>query len=244
MRNMFLAPILATVLFLPSTAVVRADHHADKAPPRTITITGEGKLKVRPDTASISAGVVTQADTARNALDKNTERMQQVMNGLVELGIPKNDLQTSQFSVNPVYSRPPAKPGGLRLEPKIIGYRVSNTATAIVRELPRLGGILDKVVSLGANSISGPSFFIDKLEPLLDKARSKAVANALQKAKLLSRAAGVELGEIITIREGGGYAPRSEMHRAMAMDMEAAQVPIAAGMQEIRATVILVIAIK
>ena len=115
-----------------------------------------------------------------------------------------------------------------------------------MRDLKKIGSVLDKVVTLGANSVNGPSFFVDKPEPLLDEARQEAVADALRKAKLLSEAAGVELGEIITIREGGGYAPQPKrMHRAMAMEMDAGgAVPIAAGTQEIRATVNLVIAIK
>ncbi len=246
MRDFFLAPLLVTTLWLLPTAVTCADHDADEKPPRTITVNGEGKIKVKPDTASVSAGVVTQAATAREALDKNSERMRQVMQGLREAGIAEDDLQTSQFSVSPVYSRPPRKPNVPRQEPTIVGYRVSNTATAIVRKLADLGGVLDKVVTLGANSISGPSFFTDKPEPLLDEARKKAVANAMRKAKLLADAAGVELGEIMTIHEGGGYAPQPKrMHRAMAMEMDAGgAVPIAAGTQEIRATVNLVIEIE
>jgi uncharacterized protein YggE len=243
-RGMYAAAV-TTLLLLP-TALAHADHHANEKPPRTITVNGEGKLKVKPDTASVSAGVVTEAATAREALDNNTERMQQVMQGLREAGIGEDDLQTSQFSVSPVYSRPPRKPSGPRVDPKIVGYRVTNTATAIVRDLKKIGGVLDKVVTLGANSVNGPSFFVDKPEPLLDEAREKAVADALRKARLLAKAADVQLGAIQTIREGGGYAPQPKrMHRAMAMEMDAGgAVPIAAGTQEIRATVNLVIAIE
>ena len=245
MRNFLVVRLLITALWLLPTAIACADHHTDEKPLRTITVNGEGKLKVKPDTASVSAGVVTQAATAREALDKNSERMRQVMQALRQAGIAQDDLQTSQFSVSPVYSRPPRKPNAPQQEPTIVGYRVSNTATAIVRKLADLGGVLDKVVTLGANSISGPSFFTEKPEPILDEARQKAVTNALQKAKLLAEAAGVELGPIMKIQEGGGYAPQpKKMYRAMAMEMDAASVPIAAGTQEIRATVNLVIAIE
>lgn len=242
MRNAVLFPLLATgVLFVPSAA--RAGHQAAEKPPRTITVTGEGKVKVKPDTASVSAGVVTEADTARAALDKNTERMLQVMGGLLEAGIAQDDLQTSQFSVSPVYSRPPRNPSGPRVDPKIIGYRVSNTVTAIVRDLERIGSVLDKVVTLGANSVGGPSFFLDEPRPRLDEARKQAVADALRKAELLSAAAGVKLGEILTLREGRGYEPQPEMMRSKAMEMSSSAVPIAAGTQQLRATVTLVIAI-
>ncbi|MAB78042.1 MAG: hypothetical protein CMJ89_01700 [Planctomycetes bacterium] len=242
MHNAVLFPLLATgALFCPSVA--RAGQQAAEKPPRTITVTGEGKVKVRPDTASVSAGVVTEADTARAALDKNTERMLQVMGGLLEAGIAQDDLQTSQFSVSPVYSRPPRNPSGPRVDPKIIGYRVSNTVTAIVRDLERVGSVLDKVVTLGANSVGGPSFFLDEPRPRLDEARKQAVADALRKAELLSAAAGVKLGEILTLREGRGYEPQPEMMRSKAMEMSSSAVPIAAGTQQLRATVTLVIAI-
>ncbi|MDE0939445.1 MAG: SIMPL domain-containing protein [Pirellulales bacterium] len=234
----------ALLLSLPAP-LLWADHHEAEKPPRTITVAGEGKVKTKPDTASISAGVVTEADTAREALDKNTERMQQVMQGLLEAGISQDDLQTSQFSVSPVYSRLSRKAGAPRVDPKIVSYRVTNTATAIIRDLTKIGGVLDKVIKLGANSVSGPSFFVDKPGPLLDEAREKAVADALRKARLLAKAAEVKLGAIQTIREGGGYAPQPRrMNRAMAMDMEAKSVPIAAGSQEIRATVNIVLTIE
>lgn len=241
-----LCRLLTFALFLSLPApLLWADHHEEEKPPRTIAVAGEGKVKTKPDTASISAGVVTEADTAREALDKNTERMQQVMQGLLEAGISQDDLQTSQFSVSPVYSRLSRKAGAPRVDPKIVGYRVTNTATAIIRDLTKIGGVLDKVIKLGANSVSGPSFFVDKPGPLLDEAREKAVADALRKARLLAKAADVQLGAIQTIREGGGYAPQPRrMNRAMAMDMEAKSVPIAAGTQEIRATVNIVLTIE
>ena len=238
---------LLTVAMLLSLSIpsVWADHHEGEKPPRTITVSGEGKVKTKPDTASISAGVVTEADTAREALDKNSDQMQKVMAGMRKAGIAEDDLQTAQFSVSPIYSRPTRKAGAPRVDPKIAGYRVSNTATGIIRNLKKVGPILDQVITLGANSVSGPSFFINKPGPLLDEAREKAVADAVRKARLLAKAADVELGVIQTIREGGGYAPQPRMmNRAMAMDMEAKAVPIAAGSQEIRASVNIVFAIE
>ena len=225
--------------------IADADHHGHEKQVRTITVSGEGKVKTKPDTASISAGVVTEAETAREALDKNNDQMQEVMAGMREAGIAEDDLQTAQFSVSPIYSRPTRKAGAPRVDPKIVGYRVSNTATGIIRDLKQVGPILDKVITLGANSVNGPSFYINKPGPLLDEAREKAVAEALRKADLLAQAAKVQLGEIQTIREGGGYAPQPRMmNRAMAMDMEAKSVPIASGSQEIRASVNMVIAIE
>lgn len=234
----------ALLLSLP-LPIADADHHEHEKQVRTITVSGEGKVKTKPDTASISAGVVTEGETAREALSRNNDQMQEVMAGMREAGIAEDDLQTAQFSVSPIYSRPKRKAGAPRIDPKIVGYRVSNTATGIIRNLKQVGPILDKVITLGANSVSGPSFFVDKPGPLLDEAREKAVADALRKARLLAKAAEVKLGAIQTIREGGGYAPQPRMmNRAMAMDMEAKSVPIASGSQEIRATVNIVLTIE
>jgi len=243
MINRLLTAAMLLSLSIPSAW---ADHHEADKFPRTITVSGEGKVKVKPDTASISAGVVTEAETAREALNKNSDQMQEVMAGMREAGIAEDDLQTAQFSVSPVYSRMPRKAGAPRVDPKIVGYRVSNTATGIIRNLDDVGPILDKVITLGANSVNGPSFFVEKPGPLLDEARKKAVADALRKANLLAEAAEVQLGAIQTIREGGGYAPQPRMMNrgGMAMDMEAKAVPIAAGSQEIRASVNIVIAIE
>ena len=244
-RYRFISSLAFILLCCNATTSEADDHHADDRPVRTITVSGEGKVKTKPDTASITAGVVTEAPTAREALNKNTDQMKEVMGGMRDAGIAEDDLQTSQFSVNPIYSRPPRRPNTPNEDPKIIGYRVSNTATGIIRDLKQVGTILDKVITLGANSVSGPSFFINEPRPLLDKARKQAVTEALRKADLLAQAADVQLGAIQTIREGGGYAPQPRMmKRAMAMDMEAGSVPIAAGSQEIRASVNIVIAIE
>lgn len=245
----FLRPFFSALLIIAATGLLHTSAYAADSstenPQRTITVTGQGKLKVKPDTASITAGVVTEADTAREALDKNTEKMQRVMHGFGKLGIAERDLQTSGFSINPIYVRPPRRSDGTRPDPRITGYRVSNSATVVVRDLTKIGGVLDKVVTLGANSVAGPSFFLDEPQEKLDEARLLAVADALRKVKLLAEAAGVELGHILTIREGSSFAaqPRRYLDRAGDMEMKA-DVPIAPGRQEINATVNLVIAIN
>ncbi len=128
--------------------------------------------------------MVTEGATAAEALAANTKAM--AAGGGADAGIEKRDMQTSQFSVYPVYEQ--MRPEDRPQTPKIGGYRVQNQLTVKVRDLDALGGILDKVVTLGSNQLSGIRFAIDEPQPLLDDARKKAVEDALRKAKLYAGA--------------------------------------------------------
>ena len=207
--------------------------------PRRIVVNGTGEASARPDMAVISAGVVVQADTASAALAENTRAMNAVLEQLRASGLAAADVQTAQFTVSPLFEtrRPDAE---TTEPPRIVGYQVSNQVTARVRDLDRLGGVLDALVSAGANSIDGPSFEIADPKQLLGEARDAAVADAIAKAKRYAAAAGVRLGEIVSIEEGGAYAPPRPMMRAEAM---AADVPIAPGQTELSASVTMVFAI-
>ncbi|MEQ8380346.1 SIMPL domain-containing protein [Parvibaculum sp.] len=232
---------LALALILPGIALAQDKDEA----PRTITITGEGEVSAAPDIAYVETGVVTEGKTAAEALAANTAAMEQVFEGLEEAGIEKKDMQTSQFSVYPVYEQ--VKNDDNRPQtPKIGGYRVQNQLTVKVRDLDNLGAILDKVVTLGSNQLSGIRFSIDEPKPLMNEARKEAVKDAVDKAKLYAGAAGVALGEIMSISESGYSMPQPFYAKDMAMSMraESAPVPMAAGEQTISANVTLVIKIN
>ena len=199
-------------------------------------------MTAAPDIAYVETGVLTEGKTAAEALAANTAAMEQVFAGLGEAGIEKKDMQTSQFSVYPVYEQ--VKPEDNRPHtPKIGGYRVQNQLTVKVRDLSALGGILDKVVTLGSNQLSGIRFSIDEPETLLDEAREDAVKDALRKAKLYAGAAGVSLGEIMSISESGTSMPQPYYAKDMMMRAEDSSVPMAPGEQTLSANVTLVIKI-
>jgi uncharacterized protein YggE len=206
---------------------------------RRLVVGGTGEASARPDLAVISAGVVVQADTASAALAENTRTMNAVLEQLSASGLAEEDVQTSQFSVMPLYEQQRPDPETIE-SPRIIGYQVSNQVTARVRDLDRLGAVLDALVSAGANSVYGPSFELADPEPLLEQARDAAVADALAKAKRYAAAAGVKLGKIVSIEESGSYAPPRPMMRTEAM---ASDVPIAPGQTELSANVTMVFAI-
>lgn len=196
---------------------------------RVMTLSGRGEVKARPDLAMVTIGVVTQAATAREALTANNEAMTKLLAALKAAAIEPKDIQTSNFGVNPRYDygqnndRPP----------RIVGYDVANNVTVTVRNLDKVGGVLDAMVSLGSNQINGVAFSIDSPQRLEDEARKLAVADAQRKAKLYAEAAGVTLGPLIAIAEGGGYRPPAPVY-AKQMRAEAADsVPVAEGEQTI-----------
>jgi uncharacterized protein YggE len=209
--------------------------------PRRIVVTGTGEVRARPDIAVISAGVVVQSETASAALAENSRAMNAVLQQLRTSGLAAEDVQTSQFSVTPLYERQPPE-RETTAPPRIVGYQVANQVTARVRDIDRLGAVLDTLVSAGATNIDGPSFDIANPEQLLGEARDAAVADAVARARRYAAAAGVELGEIISVEEAGSFAPSPRpMMRAEAM---AADVPIAPGQTELSASVTMVFAIE
>jgi uncharacterized protein YggE len=237
MIAMMKAPALG---ILPLVVLLALSSAAAQEMQRRLVVTGTGEARARPDVAVVSAGVVVQADNASAALAENTRAMNGVLEQLRAAGLPSEDVQTSQFAVTPLYDTRPPDPQ--RTEPpRIVGYQVSNQVTARVRALDRLGAMLDALVRAGANSIDGLRFEIAEPKTVLGEARDAAVADALAKARRYAGAAGVELGEILALEEGGSYAPPRPMMRAEAM---AAAVPIEPGETELYASVTITFALR
>lgn len=198
-------------------------------------ITAEGRSERVPDIANFSAGVVTQADTAGEALAANGRRMNKVVAALKRAGIADRDIQTSTIMLSPRYSNPEvetrvrgALPPDRPITPRIVGYEARNTVQVRVRRLGEMGRIIDTLVAQGANEVNGPSFGLDDPSAALDEARTEAIANARQRAELYARAAGMRVVRILTITEGGGYYPVQEMAVAR-MAPPAAPTPVVPG---------------
>jgi uncharacterized protein YggE len=154
-------------------ATLTAPALATDAPKRTLTLTGQAKVTAAPDMAIISAGTVSEAKTARAALDANNVAMAKVISTIEAAGVEKKDIQTSNFSVQPKYVYPKQTSNGEQQPPRIVGYTVSNSVSVIVRDLEKLGTIMDAVVSSGVNQMNGLSFTIAEPEPLRDEAASR-----------------------------------------------------------------------
>ncbi len=226
LRRSALAALAALALFAGPAA---ADN---TKPPHLLTVSGQGEASATPDQARLSAGVVSEAKTAAEALAQNSRQMNAVFAALKRMGLADRSIQTSGFSVSPQYPPYDAK------EPRhIIGYQVSNSVSVKLDDLSKLGPALDALVSAGANDVNSISFSIRDSHALLAQAREAAVKDAMTKAQAYARAAGVTLGPIAAISESGAEPPRPMMMRAaMAMD-GGSPPPMAAGEETVSASV-------
>ena len=212
MRSLFTALFLGSVLCSAALA-------SDTA---RITVTGEGTVEAKPDMATISVGVTTEGTTAAEAMAANSVQLGAVLEQLRATGIEERDLQTSGLSLNPNWQQPQGE-----VTPRIVGYLAMNQLTVRVRDLDALGGVLDRTIQDGANTFNGLTFGLADPVPALNEARKLAVADAMARARLLTDAAGLTLGPVVSITEGGASIPMPMFRTA---DAEFARaVPVAAG---------------
>lgn len=190
-----------------------------------LSVSAEAKATRIPDVATMSTGVVTQAADANGALRANAEEMSKVMAAVKAAGIAERDVQTSGISIYPQYRYLENKP------PVITGYQASNTVNLKVRDIAKLGKVLDALVASGANQVNGPNFEIDQPEEAYDEARRNALAKAQARAEMYAKTLGLRVRRIVSIDEGTGYQPpvmlRGTMMKAAAMD--AMETPVSPG---------------
>lgn len=203
---------------------------------RTISISATGRVATVPDMAFINVGVETVDNTAERALDANSDRMAGLFSALAEEGIASKDIQTSNIGLYPRFDQ--NRNDGL---PRITGYVATNTLDITIRDATGLGRVLDLITREGANRIQGIRFDTSLRDALMDDARVTAVLIAQDRAALYAEAAGVELGEVLSISEPGapvmGPSP-------MAMERAQSAVPISQGELDIAATVHMIFAIS
>ena len=204
----------------PATALAQAAPASDGT---LLSVSSRAEARKAPDIATFSAGVVTQAADGNAALRQNAEQMNRVLAAIKAAGVADKDVQTSGISLNPQYRYEENQP------PRITGYQASNTVTVKLRDVAKMGQVLDALVASGANQINGPSFGIDDPEPLYDRARLDALKAARARAETYAGALGVRVRRIVSISEGGAAMP-SPMPRMAMMKAEAYDsTPVAAG---------------
>lgn len=199
--------------------------------PTTFSLSAVGEVKVAPDMATINLGVNTDAATAGEALRANAAKMTAVIAALKKGGLTDRDIQTSNLSINPQYVYEQNVP------PRLTGYQVSNQVTVTVRDLAKLGQAVDATVNAGANSAGGISLGLANPSVAEDTARQEAVKALNAKADLYAKATGYRLVRIVSLSEGGGYAPAPQPPypvMAMARMKEADSTPVAGGELRVR----------
>jgi uncharacterized protein YggE len=170
-----------------------------------LSVSAQAEAHRVPDVATLSTGVVTQAPDANAAMRANAAQMDKVMAAIRAAGIAERDIQTSGVNLNPQYKYAENTP------PTITGYQASNTVSLKVRDIGKLGKVLDALVASGANQVNGPSFEVDQPEAAYDEARRAALDKAQARAQMYAKALGLRVRRIVSIDEGGGFQPPRPM---------------------------------
>jgi len=220
-----LVAVATTLLFPSGGAYAQQPQQTTEA---RIVVMGEGSVSVTPNYAEIRSGVTTRSKSVKEAVDTNSKLMVGIIAALKDAGIAEKDIQTARFSIEPAYA--PPEP---RMERKLSGYSVSNHLNVIIREIGKVGDVLDRVVAAGATDAGNVSFLVSDASKALDQAREAAIADARRKAEVYAKASGVGLGRVEWITEDTGNGPPVPMMARAAP----APVPIASGEDTLRVRV-------
>ncbi len=213
MRRTTLAPLLLSLslaLGASMTANAQTVPAVVASDATLLNISAQADAKRVPDVATLSAGVVTQAVDGNTAMRENAVQMDKVMAAIKAAGIAEPDIQTSGINLSPQYRYADNE------APRITGYQANNTVSLKVRDITKLGKVLDSLAAQGANQINGPSFEIDQPEPVYDEARLAALKKAQARAETYAKSLGLRVRRIVSISEGnqGGFRPMPMMAMA------------------------------
>jgi uncharacterized protein len=227
-----LAAALAALLISPALAQVPQPH--------TVTVSGYARILATPDHASIDIGVVTPAKTAELALQANNAEMARVVRDIRALGIPANDIQTTDFSLDAVH---PKRSNGEDDDSRIAGYSVSNKVTVSVSDIALVPRIIDTGVSAGANSANSVTFDVKDSAKLDDQALAAAMRDARHRAEVAAGAEGLKAGGVVAISTVAFGAPSFAPPPEFVASRENA-APILPGQTEISAQVTVIYTIE
>ena len=193
-KYIIFATMALIALFVSACGPTTVNQEA--APPvRSVSVTGAGSANLVPDIAYIYVGVHTELPSAADAVDENNAQTEKMIKALRDFGIDAKDIRTTNFSIWPQerYDQFTGTPTGEKT------YVVDNTVYVTVRDLGKLGELLDTVIAAGANTVNSIQFDVADKSEALKNARAEAVKNAEEQAKELTNAAGVKLGDVLTI---------------------------------------------
>ena len=221
-KSLFVFTVIALALLASACAPA-----ASNANVRTLSVSGSGQAFLAPDIAYVYVGVHTENATAAEAVSENTSQTEKLMQAIQDFGIDAKDIRTTNFSIYPMDKFDPAtgQPSGQKV------YAVDNTVYVTVRDLDKLGDLLDTAVQAGANTVNSVQFDVAEKTEALKQARADAVKDAESQAQSLAQAAGLSLGEIQSIgfSEASPYPVFDGKGGGGAVAGEAAAVPIQPG---------------
>lgn len=209
---------------------------------RGLEVSGVGEVEVAPDQATLNFAVETSASTSQEAARLNAETMEQVITALVAAGVPREEIETRNFSVYPEYEHDPE--GN---DPRVRGYRVTNQVAFETTRLESIGSLIDTALAAGANRVDGISFGLSDPQEAQAEALREAVQQARASAETLAQALGVPLGELLYATSSENPVrpmPMAVMARDLSVgEAQAFDTPIQPGQQTVQARVALVFAI-
>ena len=193
-KSMIIAAVALLALVISACGPTTINQEAPAAI-RTLNVSGTGQANLVPDIAYIYVGVHTEKPSAAEAVSENNAQTQQMIQALTDFGIDSKDIRTTNFSIYPMDKYDPST--GAPLGEKT--FSVDNTVYVTVRDLDKLGDLLDTVITAGANTVNSIQFDVANKTEALKQARTDAVKNAEAQAKELATAAGLTLGEVQSI---------------------------------------------
>ena len=233
--------VAVALLIFATSARAQATPPVSDQQPRTLSFNGSGTVSIQPDIAYIQIGVHTEGANAQETVASNNQQSQQLIDALSKAGIAAKDIQTSNFSISPrqewdANGQPTGK----------ITYIVDNSVSVTVRDLTKIGSILDAAVQAGANNIYGIQFDVEDREAAQQQAMSAAMDNARARAEVLAQAADVQLGQVISIQTylGGASPIPYEKTYAMSADLAGSSVPVSTGEMQVMVDVSVVYEIQ
>src|SRR2546428_9184638 len=224
--------------FAAALLLAQASPPPAQTPPRTVHASGEGRISVAPDIARVTIGVDAQDLSLARANADATTRMGKVMGALEKAGVAAKDVRTIRYGVDVQRSFEKSTTG------VVIGYRVVNQVLVTVRDLRRLGGLLDQVVAAGANDVEGLSLEKEDISAERGRALERAMSDARGRASVLAKAAGASLGEALEVNEGGNMPIRPLGGMAIRAASAGSEVPLSSSELEIVAAVDVFFAIR
>ena len=210
-------------------------------PERTIAFTEEGKVIAKPDIAKVSFSVITQGTQVTAVQAENNQKMQKVIDFVKKQGVTDKDIQTTNYSLNPQYDYTwcrKSKDDTRYCSPKIIGYELTQSVEAKIRDFNKINIIIGGLSDAGANQISNISFSLDEPEDYKNQSRIEALKKIEKRAQLLSKETSLKLGKIMSVSESG-ISPSSiyqNLKASAGLEEVSVPAPIETGTQEITVT--------
>lgn len=238
-RTALLVVLAATLAIALTGCVASAAGVASPALERTVTASGSGTVHATPDQADMTFGVTAQNANAKKALESASKAVDRITGAMAKAGIAKEDVQTQNVSVDPVYDYKAPKP-------VITGYRADITVRVTVRDIGTLGDVIGAANAAGADNIQGPAFTIADDSTFHGQAIDKAVADARKRAETMAKAAGKSVGAVVRISEVSisSPSPYYGARELKAAGADAVSVPVSLGQLDVMASVEVVYELK